>query len=245
MRRLPLALFATVAALVPLAACSAASYDDGKPSIAPTGSGGERHYAASGFDEVGLGAPADVEVRIGSGYSIVATGTPSAFDKLKVVLDGHGLNIETRRGTHWAAGDRMHFVVTMPRIAAANIGGSGSIAIDRAEGNRFDGNVGGSGNIDVHALHVQQAHFAIGGSGTIKAAGAADRLDVSIGGSGGVQAGPLVAQTAAISVAGSGGVHATVRRSADVSIVGSGDVTLAGGAKCNVTKMGSGSVHCS
>ena len=244
MRRLTLALLVPAAALAPLAACSAHWNDDGKPGIAPSGSGGERHYAAAGFDTVALGAPADVAVNVGGGWSVVATGTPAALDKLKVMRDGRGLHIEARRNILWTTGDHVRVVVTMPRISGADIGGSGSITVDRAEGPVFTGNIGGSGALDVRALRVQKARFAIGGSGDVKAAGSANQLDVSIGGSGNVDARPLVAETANVSVAGSGGLRATVRRSASVSIVGSGDVSIGGGAKCSVSKMGSGDVRC-
>lgn len=244
MRPVTLALFVSAAVLAPLAACSAHWDDDDKPGITPSGTGGERRYAADGFDSVALGASADVTVHVGGGYSVVATGTPAALDLLKVEREGHSLRIGMRRGMHWGHTDKVRFVVTMPRIAAADIGGSGSIAIDRAEGAAFAGNIGGSGSLDVRALRVAKAKFAIGGSGSVKAAGSATDLGVSIGGSGSVDATPLVAETAEVSIAGSGGLRATVRRSASVTVVGSGDVTIGGGAKCNVTKMGSGKVRC-
>jgi hypothetical protein len=246
MRCLTLALLVPAAILAPLAACSASwGDDDGKPGIVPSGSGGERHYAADGFDTIALGTSADVAVHVGGAYSVVATGSPAALDTLKVQREGHTLKLGQRRGVHWGQGEKVRFTVTLPRIAGADIGGSGSMAVDRAEGPQFSGNIGGSGSIDVRAMRVDKASFAIGGSGSVKAAGSASRLGVSIGGSGGVQAPALVAETADISVAGAGSIRATVRRSASVSIVGSGDVILTGGAKCSVSKMGSGNVRCS
>lgn len=244
MRRLFLALLVPAVAIVPLAACSAHWSDDDRPGIAPTGSGGERHWAVSGFDGVSLGTSGNVEVRTGPAFSLTGTGDAAMLDMVKVTLDGHDLSIGQKRGVHWTRGGRLHFVVTMPRIARANIGGSGSIAVDRVEGPAFDGNIGGSGSLDLRGVRVQRAKFAIGGSGDVKAAGSAGQLGVSIGGSGSVDAAPLVAETADVSIAGSGGLRATVRRSASVTVVGSGDVAITGGAKCSVTKMGSGSVHC-
>ena len=243
-RSLPAVALALLA--FPIVACSAhwSSDDDGKPGIAASGSGGERHWTVSGFDTVNVAAAGDVQVRVGPAFSLTATGSPDMLDKVKVTQDGHDLNIGRRRGVSWGDGGKLHFVLTMPAIAGAGIGGSGTVAIDRVDGKAFEGNIGGSGKLDIAAMKVAKASFNIGGSGTVSAAGTAQSLSVSIGGSGNVKATPLSAQTADISIAGAGNVAATVAHSAAVSIMGSGDVTIAGGAKCSVTKMGAGTVRC-
>lgn len=246
MHRLTAALFAAIAVATPLAACSASwgTDDDGRPGIAASGSGSERHWPVSGFDGVNVAASGDVEVRVGPGFSLTGTGDPAMLDAVKVTMEGHDLVIGRKRGVDWNHGGKLHFVVTMPRIARAGIGGSGSIAVDRIDNPGFEGNIGGSGRLTLGAMHVGKASFNIGGSGDIAAAGAANRLDVSIGGSGSIKAPSLAAQTASISIAGAGNVDATVRQTADVTIVGSGNVALHGGARCKVTKMGSGKVNC-
>ncbi len=237
-------LLASALVVVPLAACSATYGDDGKPGIAPTGQGGERHYAVSGFDKVALGAAGDVTVRTGQAFGLTVTGEPGQLDTLKVTRDGSTLTLGHKAGTHWSGSGKIHWVVTMPRIAGADIGGSGSIRIDRAEGQDFHGNIGGSGDLSVAGLKVDRAVFAIGGSGNIDAAGQARAIDLSIGGSGKLRALPVTADTAKVTIAGAGDVAATVKTHADVTIVGSGNVEIAGGAKCSVTKMGAGTVRC-
>jgi hypothetical protein len=236
---------AMVAALiaVPVAACSMSfgSDDDG---VAPSGSGNERSYAIDGFTAIALGAAGDVDVRVGPAFSVKAVGTPAALDKIVVERDGKSLKLTRRKGISWGSGDKVRFLVTMPRISGADIGGSGSVTVDRVEGGSFDGNIGGSGRLDLRGLKVDKVSFAIGGSGEVAAAGTAEELSVSIGGSGRVRAEPLRATTADVTIAGAGDIRATVLRSADVTIMGSGDVTIGGGAKCSVTKMGSGTVRC-
>lgn len=244
MRLIHLPLIAVLSA-APLIACSAsASSEDGKPGVAATGSGNERHYAIADFDTVGLAAGGDVEVRVGPGFSVIATAAPETLDKIKVERDGHALKLGWRNGVHWGGNDKVRYTVTMPRIAGADIGGSGTITVDRVEGGTFEGNIGGSGTLDLRGVRLDKAVFSIGGSGDVVAAGAARALEVNIGGSGDVRALPLRAQTADISIAGAGKVRATVTRAAKVTIVGSGDVTIGGGATCSVTKMGSGTVDC-
>ena len=244
--RLVILPLAALIAAAPLAACSAhqpADGDDARPGIAATGSGGERRYAVSNFDKVALAASGEVEVRTGQPYGLTVTGAPADLDRLKVTTDGSTLGLGRRSGA-WTNAGKVRWVVTMPHIASADIGGSGTISIDKVEGGSFSGNIGGSGDLNVAGMRVDKAAFAIGGSGNIAAAGTAGTLELSIGGSGKLRAAPLTAQTASVSIAGAGTVDATVKTHADVTIVGSGDVTIGGGAKCAVTKMGGGTVRC-
>lgn len=231
---------------MPVAACSFSwAASDEQEGVAPSGTGATRTYPVNGFDTVALAAGGDVEVRVGPNFSVTATGAPATLDKVKVERDGDALKLGWKEGVRWSGGpDKVRYVVTMPRIAGANIGGAGSIAIDRVEGDAFEGNIGGSGRLDVRGMRVDKAAFSIGGSGDVAAAGAAQTLQINIGGSGDVRAAPLRAETAAVSIAGAGNVQATVARTADVTIVGSGDVTIGGGARCSVTKMGGGTVRC-
>lgn len=251
MRRLAYLPLVAALSAIPLTACSASASSDandgsgGKPGVAGTGTGGERRYPVADFDTVALAAGGDVEVRVGPGFSVTATGAPETLDKIKVERDGSALKLGWRKGVRWGGNDKVRYLVTMPRIVGADIGGSGNITVDRVEGGTFQGNIGGSGKLDLRGLRIDKAVFSIGGSGDVLAAGAARALEVNIGGSGDVRAAPLHADTAEISIAGAGKVQATVARTADVTIVGSGDVTIGGGAKCKVTKMGGGTVNCS
>lgn len=232
---------------VPVAACSFGWSDNGddKPGVAPSGRGSTRTYPVSDFTTVALAGGGDVEVRVGPAFSVAATGEPAVLDKVKVERSGDTLTLGWRRGINWnGSKGKVRYLVTMPRIAGADIGGAGTITVDRAQGDKFEGNIGGSGKLDVRGLQVERAEFAIGGSGDIAAAGSARSLEISIGGSGNVRAQPLRAETGDITIAGAGDIQATVARSADVTIMGSGDVTIGGGAKCNVTKMGGGTVRC-
>ena len=231
--------------LTPVTACSATvDSNDRGTGIAASGTGDTRQWAVKDFDTVGLGGGGDVEVRTGAAFGLTATGTPAALDKVKITRDGSALNIGRKKGVTWGPADKVRFIVTMPKIKEADIGGSGNIVINRVEGENFAGNIGGSGNLDVRSLTIDKASFNIGGSGNIAAAGTAKSLNVSIGGSGRLRTAELTAQIATITVAGSGDIQATVTNDADITIVGAGDVTIGGGAKCKVTKMGSGSVRC-
>lgn len=234
-------------AILPVAACSYAADHDSKPGIAGSGSGSTRSFAVADFTNVDLRGSDNVDVRVGTGFSVRAEGPSAELDKLKIEKVGDTLKVGRIEGNsfHWGGDHKgVTVFVTMPRIAEANIAGSGDMSVDRVDGQSFTGNSAGSGDLEVAALNVQAGDFSIAGSGNIKAKGSAKHLKLAIAGSGDIDAGGVKAEGAEVSVAGSGGIRADVTGPANVSVVGSGDVDLGSGAKCTTSKMGSGDVHC-
>jgi hypothetical protein len=234
-------------AVLPLAACSYAADHDSKPGIAGSGTGSSRSFAVADFTSVDLRGSDNVDVRVGTGFSVRAEGPSAELDKLKIEKVGDTLRVSRLNDSfHWGGNSHkgVTVFVTMPRIAEANLAGSGDMTVDRVDGQSFTGNSAGSGDLDVAALSVQAGDFSIAGSGSIKAKGSAKHLKMAIAGSGDIDAGGVKAEGADVSVAGSGGVRADVTGPAQVSVMGSGDVDLGSGAKCTTSKMGSGDIHC-
>lgn len=240
MRAFPLAI------LLPLAACGNFGGDDSTPGVAGTGSGNARSYSVADFTSVALRGPDDVDVRVGSAFSVRAEGDPKTLERLKIEKVGNTLRVGRIRssGFHWGSDKGVKVYVTMPRIMAAELAGSGDLTVDRAETTHFDAELAGSGDLTVSAIAAQSANLSIAGSGGIHAGGTADTLKIDIAGSGDVDAGGLTAAQANVSIAGSGSVRAVVNGAAKVSILGSGDVDLGPKAKCQTSKMGSGEVRC-
>lgn len=236
--------FVLLAAL-PLIACNMDSDNDG-PGIAGSGGGNTRTYQVADFTGVALRGSDDVDVRVGSAFSVRAEGDPEVLEYLKIEKDGDTLKIGRRNRSGFNWGDRSAKIyVTMPRITAGSVAGSGDMAIDRAEGARFSVDSAGSGSIKVATLAADAVEMNIAGSGGIAAGGgSAKSVKASIAGSGDIDAPKLKASSADISIAGSGGVKLDVNGDAKVSIVGSGDVDVGPNAKCSVSKMGSGDVRC-
>lgn len=239
MRILPLGL------LIPLAACGmGGSDDDDRAGIPANGSGGTRSYAVADFTTVEQRGPDDVDVRVGSGFSVRAEGEPDVLDRVKIIHDGKRLRItRVRSGFSWRSGAAKIYV-TMPRIEAASLAGAGDIAIDRIDGAAFVGDIAGAGSLSLGRVAVESLRLSIAGSGNVAAAGEARSFSVSIAGSGDVDAAKLRAATANVKIAGSGSVRAAVDGDAKVSIMGAGDVDLGPKARCDVEKMGAGEVRC-
>lgn len=235
------------ASLVALAGCGfAADAERGAEGEPVAGRSDQRSYRVGPFDSVSLGGHHNVIVRVGPAVSVRAEGPAEELDRLKIEVDDGDLEIGTRREFANLRGRRQPVTVyvTLPRLTAAAIGGSGRMRIDRVEGGDFSASIGGSGDMEVASLRVEEAEFSIAGSGGLAAAGSARSQDISIAGSGDLDLSKFESRTASVSIAGSGGVRTRATQSADVSIIGSGDVEIGGGAKCSVSKMGSGSVRC-
>ena len=239
--------FLALGLLLPLAACSFnGSGDDDGAGVPSQGSGTTRSYTVTDFSTISLRGSDDVDVRVGTGFSVRAEGPADMLDRLKIEKDGQALNVGRRNGVNldWAKSGKVKVFVTLPRLAGAGISGSGNMAVDRIEGGTFRANVAGSGNLGIGAVQVDDLSVSIAGSGNVAAAGAVNAFAAKIAGSGDVDAPGLRARSARVDIAGSGSVRAVVDGSAKITMMGSGDVDLGPRAACTVSKMGSGSVRC-
>ena len=239
--------FLALGLIIPLAACSFSwNGDDEGSGAAASGAGTARTFQVTDFDQIDLRGSDDVDVRVGTGFSVRAEGPSEQLDRLKIDRDGETLKIGRKNGTNfgWSKGAKVKVYVTLPRLTDATVTGSGNMAVDRVEGSGFAGGIAGSGNLDIAALRVDAAKFSIAGSGTARARGSARDLKVEIAGSGDLDGTALQAQSAEVEIAGSGSVRAVVDGSAKVEMMGSGDVDLGPKSRCTISKMGSGSVRC-
>ncbi|RZM36827.1 MAG: DUF2807 domain-containing protein [Sphingomonas sp.] len=239
--------FLALGLIIPLAACSFSWNGDKEGSgAAASGSGTTRTFQVTDFDQIDLRGSDDVDVRVGTGFSVRAEGPSEQLDRLRIERDGETLDIGRKNGTGfgWSKGAKVKVYVTLPRLTGANVSGSGNMAIDHVEGSTFEGGIAGSGNLAIAAVQVDTAKFSIAGSGTARVRGAARDLKVEIAGSGDVDGSQLRAKSGKVEIGGSGSVRAIVDGPATVDMLGSGDVDLGPGSRCTISKMGSGSVRC-
>ena len=246
---LPLALAMTVTA------CSGADHKDGdKPGKGETTRSADagpvttKSYAQTGFTEVKVAGPDDVTIRQGDAFSISAKGPQAILDRLEIELDGPTLSIGRKRESFSFSNrdvDDVEIIITMPRLSAVRLTGSGTIDADSVDGDAVEAVVTGSGDLKIAKLTGKRAEISVSGSGDIEiGGGTVGAGEYSVTGSGNIDANGLVAQTLDVSITGSGDVGAQATGKADINILGSGDVTLGGGANCSSRQMGSGSVTC-
>jgi len=234
-------------ALLPLIACSQPSQGSGSAGTdQSSATGTSRIYDVAGFTGVTLRGSDDVDVRVGSGFSVRAEGPAKQLDLLRITRDGNALKVDRKpnTGLHWGDSGHVKVFVTMPRIVAADLVGSGNLAIDHVEGQAFRLNSQASGDVAIGTLGVDSADLSISGSGGLTAKGDVRRLAVALTGTGDVDAAGLKAAAATVSLLGTGNVRAAVTGPAQVSSTGTGDVDLGPGARCTTQKTGTGEVRC-
>jgi hypothetical protein len=221
---------------------------DNKNGVASkSSSDGSRSFAATGFTGVELAGSDDVVVTQGAKFAVVATGPQDILDKLDISVK-NGVLVVRREGsiTNWGNDQGALVTVTLPRLDRAELTGSGTLTVDKAEADAINLALSGSGDLEVGTVTAKTLDIALAGSGdlTVKG-GKADSGEVALAGSGDIDLKGVTLATADISLAGSGDVNATATSTAAVSVLGSGDVRLGGGAKCDSSEMGSGTVSCS
>lgn len=208
-----------------------------------------RNYQVAAFDRLEVAGPYEVAVATGSAPSMQASGAEQAIERLVVEVKGNTLRIHSEKRSSWnlgwSRGRPVKLRVTVPNLTAADVAGSGTIAVDKVAGNSFEGGVSGSGGLQLGQVNVKRLKVGIAGSGAFSGVGRAAVAEYEIAGSGDLNAPGLIAETASVSIAGSGNVRTQATRTAKVDVAGSGNVRLTGGAKCSVSKAGSGNVQCS
>jgi len=252
-----------IGAMLLLAACGGAQAERVKLS----GQTETRRVGVAAFDKVELKGPDRVIVRVGGAPGVQISGDRALLDRMQIAVERDGKLVIRRRDRSSVNGERerVTVIVSVPRLAAASVSGSGEMAVDRVggagefaaavggsgdlttgqvEAGKLDAAIGGSGNLRFDRIEAQEVSMVIGGSGTINATGRARRIEASIGGSGDIEATGLQASDASVSIAGSGSANVFASGLAKVTLVGSGDAVVAGGARCETSKAGSGSVRC-
>jgi hypothetical protein len=228
---------------------AAAILDDQRTDAAPmVATADNLTYEVGPFQALSTTGPQDVVITLGDTRAVRVEGSPEALARLEAVVRDGTLTIgpkeRFRNGFNWSRLSGVTFYVTVPRLEAVSLAGSGSVRLDRAEGPAFSGSVAGPGELTIGAMRVDRADFSIAGSGDVVAAGSAGEARLSIMGSGEAHTEALRSKSAAVSIGGSGDAALTVDGNARVSIMGSGDVDIAGNAHCTVSRMGSGDVRC-
>jgi hypothetical protein len=218
----------------------------GEARPADTGPATTKSFALTGFTDVEAAGPYDVTIRRGDSFSVSAKGPQAELDQLEIEVDGSTLSIGRKRSS-WSFRDHddVDITITMPRLSAVELAGSGSIDADSVDGDAVEAAVIGSGELKVAKLTATSATLTMSGSGELEVKGGkVGSGDISVTGSGDIDADGLVADTLDVSVTGSGDVEAQATANADVRVLGSGDVKIGGGAKCSTSKTGSGNVTC-
>lgn len=233
---------------IPLCVASTACGGTAGPAETVTAKAVQRGYEVGRFESVASAGPQIVLVRVGGGHSVRAEGAVETLDMMEVVVADGELQIrpkqDRQRDTSLREYPRATFHVSLPRLSAAKLSGSGEVKVDDVQGDRFTAAVAGSGDLDIGSLRVEDATFDLAGSGVLRVRGSTRNADVALAGSGTVNALKVASHTASVKIAGSGDVSLTVEGMVKVSIAGSGDADIAGQGRCTVSRNGRWRTEC-
>jgi hypothetical protein len=170
------------------------------PALAET-----KTYALADFTRVSASAGVDVDVAVGTDYSVVATSSPEGLDRLEVKVVNGELQIgrKSTKGWRWKRGDEVNVKVSLPALEAVDVSSgasvdaagvdAGAFAIDASSGASLDiagrcdaltVDVSSGASVDAEALQCRSANASAssGGSANVFASESVNG-DASSGGS--------------------------------------------------------------
>ena len=162
----------------------------------------------SGFSEVALSGTGDVHIAQSGQESLTIEAEDNLLPLLETFVDQGRLTLRTKPGVSISPTRTIRYRITVARLDAASISGSGKIVAEGVDSDRFT--------------------TSISGSGSMTLAGKAKAIDLSISGSGSYDASNLVSRTGRVSISGSGSGVVNASEELDVAISGSGSVEVLG-----------------
>jgi hypothetical protein len=189
----------------------------------------------SGFSSVTLAGIGNVYITQGPAESLRIQAEDNLIPYFDTSVQGGTLKIGIKAeymGVSLLPTRPVNFYVTLPKIEAITLAGSGNIFAGKLQAGAFGISLLGSGNIAADALAATHLDMRLGGSGNISLGTvSASQVNANIAGSGDIHLDALTADKISSKTAGSGNITIggkVAEQSAD--ILGSGDY-LAGGLK--------------
>ncbi len=198
------------------------------------------------FTSLNSHGPMDVQVNYGNSNSISVEADENLLPYIETVVENGSLEIRARKNTNLRSKSKMIVTVSMTKINALKLSGSGNIKGDGAftNDNETDIAVSGSGNIILSFDKFKDLDVAVSGSGNVHLKGSGtNRISAHVSGSGNIDCSNINSNDVAAKLSGSGNIKVYASNSIDAKISGSGNVFYKGDATKIESKIsGSGKV---
>ncbi len=158
------------------------------------------------FTKVRVRNSANVIIQIGDEQSVEVEVDDNLVDVITTDVSGGEMTVSSDGSYSTNLGVTVR--VTVPKLEAASINGSGDITVSGLAAEKFEATVRGSGDIRV--------------------VGTATRIEAKVTGSGDIDLSQLNADTGAAKVTGSGDISICVSEKLDARVTGSGDIRYGG-----------------
>ena len=193
------------------------------------------------FDGLDVSVPGKVVVRLGDEFKVEVQVEENLLPYLKTEVESDILHIYFSRNVRDV--DNLVVMVTMPKLASANLSGSVKfVANDAFDGDILDLDISGSGLVEMSNINYKKLSIELSGSGNLDFRGEAVVLDASLSGSGHLNALSCPVKAADIRVSGSGSVKVDVADTLKAHISGSGEILYEGDPVVDADISGSGRV---
>jgi len=196
----------------------------------------------SGFSKIANKGSLDVYVTAGDDYKVRVVADADIIDKVLTERDGETLKIGLEKGNYYNI-KRLEVYVSLPKLEALSLEGSGDVAITGVDNDRFALRLQGNGDIDLEDAKIQNLELSLRGSGDIEVSGNCTEMQAKLEGSGDIDANDFVCETVSGSLRGSGDLVLHATEKANLELRGSGDIVLYGRpAKIQEKTNGSGDI---
>lgn len=215
-------------------------------TFAPPVGAATRNFGVNGFEKVRVDGPFKVRLSIGVAPFAQASGSPAALDRVSLEVRGKTLVVQNSASS-WGGypGQQpgpVEISIGTHELSSAWVNGSGSLAIDRAKGLKFDLSVQGSGAAGIGQVDVDQLSVSVVGTASAILAGRAGKMTALVRGVSSLDAAQLATKDATVAAEGAATVKASVSNAVTIDGSGPATVTLAGGPSCTLRLHGSASV---
>jgi hypothetical protein len=205
-----------------------------------------RNFGITGFEKVRVDGPFRVRLSTGVAPFAQASGSPAALDRVSLEVRGNTLVVQTSASA-WGGypgqqAGPVEISIGTHELSQAWVNGSGSLAINRAEGLKFDLNVQGSGAAAIEQVDVDQLSVNLVGTANAVLAGRAGKLTAIVRGVSSLNAAALATKDATVGADGAATVSVDVANAITVDGSGPATVSLAGAPSCTLRLHGSASV---
>jgi len=205
-----------------------------------------RNFGITGFTKVRVDGPYRVRLTTGVAPFARAVGAASAIDRVAVDVRGETLvvhaNINAAASNSGRDRGTVEIQLGTHDLNAAWLNGSGTLAIDKVKGLKFDLSVQGSGAVEVGQVAVDQLNLGTVGTASARLAGRTGKLTAIVRGISTVDIAGLAAKDATVGADGASTIAASVSNSVKLDASGPATVRLSGRPACTLRVSGAASV---
>lgn len=173
----------------------------------------EKSYDFNGFDRIHIEGVYNVDIRVGSDFSIETSGSEKRMKFAQVSLSGDTLVLgltKNAKGKSWRGKNKgINAVVTLPALNEISLKGVGSV--------------------DARGIDSDKFTASLEGIGSMELSGRCDQLDASVEGVGSLEADDLECKNVDVSLEGMGSAEVYASLSVDADIDGMGSIDVEGG----------------